>query len=242
MIKTSIIIPVFNRAILTKRCLLDLIYLDESYEIVIINNNSTDNTIEEIQAVLKDNMRMDRPMVKILTALENLGFARAQNWGYGMSIGDNVIFLNNDIRVSSKYTTNWAKMIIDELDRSPNTLISPTGGMIDSKYNFMYETEDPNKKWNYLSGWLLAGKRETFDKFASDEAHKDEMPFPIFMKTYFEDTWLSFRARKLGIKMKLLKVPVVHLKRQTSKRMNVSEMYTSARKKFIKKCDLEGLK
>jgi GT2 family glycosyltransferase len=209
-------------------------FLDEGHEIVIVNNGSTDDSLSKIEKILNENMRVERPFCKILNSHENLGFAKAMNWGYGMSMGENVIFLNNDIRVTKSPRT-WTNDVIRELDNNDKTLLSPTGGLLNKNLEFVYETDDHAKKWNYLSGWLLAGKRSTFDMFTSEER-----PFPIFMKTYFEDVFLSFRARRLNINLKLIKVPVIHLKRQTSKTMNLSEMYTSARIKFIEGFNKEG--
>lgn len=236
MIKTSIIIPVFNRYVLTKACIVDLLNLDETHEIIIVDNGSTDGTVGHIEKILDADTRLDRPEFRIVGLGENKGFAYAVNYGYSIARGDDIIFLNNDIRVV-KRKNDWTSILIEQLDE--NTLTSPTGGLI-TQNNFVYETNNPKEKWNYLSGWLLCGKRVVFDKFC-DEDHPEDKPFPLFMKTYFEDTYLSLRARKMGIKMHLTEVPVIHIKRQTAKTMNMPVMYQSARKLFIEACKKEGL-
>jgi hypothetical protein len=52
---------------------------------------------------------------------------------------------------------------------------------------------------------------------------------------YFNDGDLSFRARKLNIKMDLISLPVVHFGKISSSQLNVNKLYNEGKKIFCKK-------
>lgn len=88
--RISIIIPVFNKVELTVQCLEALVANTEiqNYEVIIIDNASTDGTQEFLKNLGGD--------VKIITNKENLGFAKACNQGAKAAYGEFIVFLNND--------------------------------------------------------------------------------------------------------------------------------------------------
>src|SRR5271154_752929 len=90
----SIVIPVFNKYAFTKACLEDLSKLPDDHEIIVVDNGSTDDT----QSVVQSHAR-----IKYINNYSNLGFAGACNIGFREATGDNVLFLNNDIRVRADH-------------------------------------------------------------------------------------------------------------------------------------------
>ena len=86
----SIIIPLFNQLEHTKQCLEALVRNtpDKLYEVIIVDNASTDGTREFLKCLEGD--------VKIITNKENLGFANACNQGARAASGKYLIFLNNN--------------------------------------------------------------------------------------------------------------------------------------------------
>jgi len=225
----SIIIPVFNNLIFTKQCLLDL-NINNSHEIIVIDNGSTDETKKFLNNINN---------IKTITNKINMGYAFASNQGFKESSGDVILFLNNDIRINKEYTcqncfTNEIEKVLQKDLSSNNTLYSPTAGYIDKVFNFKYETNSNNKKWNYLSGWCLFGNKDIFKKFIDVDYDGTKMfgPYTNF-GTYFEDTFLSFKAKHIGVNLKLIDLPLQHIGKQTSSKMNLSKMYFSAKTKFI---------
>ena len=110
--RLSIIIPVFNKSNFTKSCLQDLCQLDkDKHEIIIIDNDSKDNTEEVVRSFMKDHYN-----IIYIRNDQNYGFAQACNRGYNASHYANVLFLNNDIRVKSDHN-NWTDLLINELER-----------------------------------------------------------------------------------------------------------------------------
>jgi O-antigen biosynthesis protein len=227
----SIVIPVFNKYNFTKSCLADLSQLPDDHEIIVIDNGSTDET----QTELEKNTR-----IKYYRQSNNLGFARACNIGYNKADASNILFLNNDIRVKSNHT-NWTEEL---LKWCPQALVGPTMGQLDSNLNFVQEANKVLTGKSYMSGWCLASSREIWSKLwiPRGETRAETANNAIaqifseeFGLAYFEDTDLSFRARKLGIPMQVIDIPVVHFGKQTSNQLNTHQLYSQARQIFVKK-------
>ncbi|MBI2443236.1 MAG: glycosyltransferase family 2 protein, partial [Candidatus Levybacteria bacterium] len=102
-IDLSIIIVSFNTAGLTVACLRSLFeYVkDLSFEVIVVDNNSKDDSIEKIQNA-KFKMQNYNSKVKIIANKENVGFSRANNIGIKKSSGRYVLFLNSDTVVPEK--------------------------------------------------------------------------------------------------------------------------------------------
>jgi GT2 family glycosyltransferase len=224
----SIVIPVWNKFNFTRACLGDLIKLTPDHEIIVVDNASTDETKQVLEGAKQVVYKRNE---------ENLGFAKACNIGYSLATAPNVLFLNNDIRVQSNFT-GWTEPLIK---MCPYALVGPTMGQLDSKLNFVQEANKVLTGNSYMGGWCLASSKENWSKL--EIARKSEDPLQkvpqIFSEefgiAYFEDTDLSFRARKLNIKMEVVDVPVVHFGKQTSKQLNVHKLYSQARQIFVKK-------
>jgi GT2 family glycosyltransferase len=87
----SIIIPVFNKAGLTRQCLQTIRpTLDGAGdgEIIVVDNASSDETPE---------MLREFPWVRVIRNEQNRGFAGANNQGAAAARGDFLVLLNNDI-------------------------------------------------------------------------------------------------------------------------------------------------
>jgi len=229
----SIVIPVYNKFPFTKSCLNDLFHLPNDHEIIIVDNGSIDNTRSEL-----DNNKE----IIYHRNEENLGFAKACNIGYNISSAPNVLFLNNDIRVKSN-KDNWTNTLID---KCKDALVGPTMGQLDDKLNFVKEANCVLSGKSYMSGWCLASSKNIWNKLQVEYPREVgqtvtyiENSVEIFSEefglAYFEDTDLSFRARKLGINMEVVDVPVVHFGKQTSKQLDTHKLYNQARQIFVKK-------
>ena len=91
MLFCSIIIPVFNHSGLTRQCLKALLSetdLPCQREIIVVNDASTDDTVELLASY--------HAQIRVVTLKTNQGFAAACNAGAAAAQGDYVVFLNND--------------------------------------------------------------------------------------------------------------------------------------------------
>ncbi|MGB0908833.1 MAG: glycosyltransferase [Nitrospirales bacterium] len=102
----SIIIPVFNKAELTKQCLVELNKVTDgvSYQVIVVDNNSTDETQDILEGVKGD--------IHVIRNVENLGFAKACNQGAKVAHGKYLIFLNNDTIPQS----GWLSTLVEEAE------------------------------------------------------------------------------------------------------------------------------
>jgi len=101
--KLSIIVPVYNIATFIGHCLTSIldINLDKNdYEVVVVNDGSTDNSLEEIEK-----FSSIYPQIKIINQ-ENQGLGGARNTGISNAKGDYIWFVDgDDFIISDKVTS-----------------------------------------------------------------------------------------------------------------------------------------
>ncbi|HUA08805.1 MAG TPA: glycosyltransferase family 2 protein [Candidatus Acidoferrales bacterium] len=103
----SIIIPLFNKAELTRNCLAKLQPSLEGAgegEVIVIDNASTDHT----QTVLAD-----FPWIRAVRNDVNVGFAAANNQGARMARGRVLVLLNNDTEPITKWLAPMMRLLED---------------------------------------------------------------------------------------------------------------------------------
>lgn len=130
MPQISIIITAYNAEKTIERCLnsiLDTKYND--YEIILINDGSTDNTEEVIQLFATDK-------IKYFTK-PNSGVADSRNFGIEKASGDYITFVDSDDYVASNYFENVDKYMAQDVD-----LIKRKGIIINNKVNNKASIED----------------------------------------------------------------------------------------------------
>jgi len=93
----SIIIPVYNNFVYTKRAIQSIRENTKDYELIIVDNNSEDVT---------ESLRSEKD-INYIRLEKNYGFAKACNIGASKAKGDFLLFLNNDVIV----TKNWTKLL-----------------------------------------------------------------------------------------------------------------------------------
>jgi GT2 family glycosyltransferase len=103
---TSIIIVTHNALAYTQQLLPNLrFFTDEPYELIFVDNASTDGTIDYLRSCGD---------VKLIENVENRGFPAAANQGYQASRGEYVLFMNNDVLV----TTGWLTRMLRAINHS----------------------------------------------------------------------------------------------------------------------------
>ena len=91
--KVSVVLPTFNRRDIVHRTILKLFeqtFARHEYEIVVVVDGSTDGTAEVLRA-------LDNPCELRIIEQENRGLAAARNAGLSASLGEIVIFLDDDM-------------------------------------------------------------------------------------------------------------------------------------------------
>jgi GT2 family glycosyltransferase/tetratricopeptide (TPR) repeat protein/2-polyprenyl-3-methyl-5-hydroxy-6-metoxy-1,4-benzoquinol methylase len=105
---TSVVMLTNNQLEYTKLCLASIrSRTDEPYEVIVVDNGSTDGTVEYLNAL---------DGVRLIVNPENRGFPAAVNQGIREARGEYVLLLNNDCVV----TTGWLSRMLDALNSSPD--------------------------------------------------------------------------------------------------------------------------
>lgn len=106
----SIIIVSYNVCHYLRYCVLSVSETcrEISHEVIIIDNNSTDDTKEEIQK--------QYPSVIVIKNPNNVGFARANNQGILLSKGEFILLLNPDTIVKP----SAVQVVLDFMKRTPD--------------------------------------------------------------------------------------------------------------------------
>lgn len=109
----SIVIPVLNQLTYTTQCIQSLLDCGTPAEaLLIINNNSTDNTAAWLR---------EHPEIKAVSNEVNLGCGGAWTQGALLTQGEWIIIMNNDIVVCD----NFATQLLDAADMKGLDVVSP---------------------------------------------------------------------------------------------------------------------
>lgn len=200
----SVVIPVYNQSLYTYFCLRSILENTGNeipYEVIVANDNSTDETLEILSKIKG---------VKVITNEKNLGFLRNCNNAAKYAKGKYIIFLNNDTKVQK----GWMEYLVETIERDNNVglvgskliyndkQLQEAGGIIwrdASGWNYG-RGDDPEKpeynyvkEVDYISGASIMIRRELWEEIGGfDERYEP---------AYFEDADLAFEVRGRGYKV-----------------------------------------
>jgi GT2 family glycosyltransferase/glycosyltransferase involved in cell wall biosynthesis len=199
--KTSIIIPVFNKAELTRDCLRSLLSIVDvsTTEIIVVNNGSTDSTAELLTQC--------RDVIRVVDPGRNLGFVGGCNLGAAAANGGYLVFLNNDTIL----LPGWLDALVDTVER--DTTIGAVGSMFiypvgrlqeagsivwkdGSAHHYGGGASPLSRKFvfardvDYCSGASLLVRRDLFNELGGFDER--------YAPGYYEDVDLCFGIRTLG--------------------------------------------
>ena len=204
----SVVIVNFNGRDLLRQCLLTLLDTDyPDYEIVVVDNASTDGSQSDLEASFGSN-----PRIKIIENHENLGHAEGCNIGAKMTTGQYIVFLDSDIEVEA---TNWLRELVKEMENEASVGLAQAKivlaedkhcldyvcvavdalGTWDANYGSKEEILKENFEILAASSGCCIVRRNVFDQVGGFDAD-------YFI--YDDDTDLSLRTRLLGYKIILV--------------------------------------
>lgn len=211
MISLSIIILSYNTKELLKNCLASILSSIDGkflYEVIVVDNASTDGSLQEIQN-LKLKVKSLSSKLKIIENKENVGFARGCNIGARRSKGKYILFLNSDTQVLDQGFVS----MVDFLDKNPKIAvlggklhnadgsIQPSSGKFYNLFNlfimllglerlgFLRSSPTKIQKVDWVSGACMMVRSDVFGQLCGFDEK-------LFM--YVEDMEICFRGKLLG--------------------------------------------
>lgn len=221
-------------------------------EIIIVDNNSNDGSVEEIADKFPD--------VKIIANKENLGFGKANNQGMALAKGKYILLINPDTMVREDTLSKMIKFLEGHPDAGmvgckvlnpdgtlqlacrrgfpgPWTSFTKVAGLskifpkskIFSRYNLTYLDENETHYVDAISGAFMFFKREVYEATEGFD--------PMFFM-YGEDLDLCYRTQQAGYKVYYFPyTEIIHYKGESTKRSNLDEtrVFYEAMHLFVKK-------
>ncbi len=182
----SFIIPSYNSANTIKRAVESILSQTANikYEIIIVDDGSTDNTEEVIKSYEKD----DR--IKYYKK-ENSGVADTRNYGVKMATGEYIIFVDSDDYISQELLRDIEPYLLQNID-----LIKWNPIFVDENKNELFKPQSVafegvtgEQGFNILFGrdnlidclWNYAIKKELMIEFPSGTYHEDFATMPLII-------------------------------------------------------------
>lgn len=233
----SIVIPTFNRAALLLETLSALVMnTDIPYEVIVVDDCSSDNT-----PALLDKTHN----ISIVRNQKNQDFIVSCNLGAQQARGTYVLFLNNDVRV----TSGWLRKLVETVQINEDCLavgpkiVQPDGYLQECgsilwpdgttcgygrgdypylpQYNFVREVD-------FCSGACLLVDRVLFERLGGFDE--------LYRPAYYEEADLGFAVRKAGYKVLVQPAATVcHLEFGTNSTRRALSLMDINRKKFRSK-------
>ncbi|AOR24014.1 bifunctional glycosyltransferase family 2 protein/class I SAM-dependent methyltransferase [Clostridium taeniosporum] len=225
---TSIIILTYNQLEYTKLCIESIRKFtpENYYEIIVIDNNSTDGTVEWLN---------EQEDLKLILNQMNLGFPVGCNQGINVAKGENILLLNNDTIVTPNWLNNLDKALYSKDNIGAVGAITnncSNGQQIGVAYNDIQEMLEFSDKINISNEekWLYKTKLIGFCYLIKKQVlNKTGLLDPLFTPGNYEDDDISLRILKEGYYLLLCNDCFIHHFGSVSfsKDMNKFSMYFS---------------
>jgi N-acetylglucosaminyl-diphospho-decaprenol L-rhamnosyltransferase len=253
IMQLSIIIVSYNVKYYLEQCLHSVLVACKNIEaeIIVVDNNSDDETAEYIQAKF--------PAIIFIQNKKNIGFAKANNAGLHIAKGEFILYLNPDTIVAENTIANCISFLNEHKEAG-----AIGAKMIDGNGNFLPESKRafPSVAASFfkLSGLAnLFPHSSIFNKYALGNLNEDKVQdvdvlsgafffskkeillslngFDEDFFMYGEDIDLSYRIKKIGYKNYYLgNNVIVHFKGESTKKNKtyINNFY-GAMKIFVRK-------
>ncbi len=202
--KVSIIIVNYNGKELLQKCLDSLLKVNyDNFEIILVDNNSTDGSVEFITK--------NYPSLIIIKLDSNKGFAEPNNVAAKISKGKYLLFLNNDTVVTPNFIFEMVKVMeTDKKIAICQSLLLKPDGSVDSSGDFIdhlgvvYNSKtkiDEIREVSSARGASMLVRSDIFEKL-------DGFDQKFFIT--FEDVDLCWRSWILGYRVLIIPTSIVY--------------------------------
>ena len=203
--RVSFVIPHWNKKDLLDYCIPSLREQTfRDFEIIVVENGSTDGSVEHLKGVYPD--------VRLIELPENLGFAPATNFGIEASNAEFIAFFSNDVVADPE----WLERMVAVMDAEPDVGMTGSKLVWADQPDRIYAAGDTYTVGGYpfnvgqnaaADDPAFAHDRDVFSVCTAAALFRREAlegvkePWGYFDNRYFahgEDTDLGFRLRLCG--------------------------------------------
>ena len=204
----SVVVVNFNGRELLGQCLRTLLDTDyPNYEIVVVDNASTDGSLAEMEKCFGSGSR-----IKFVRNSENVGHSEGCNIGARMTEGQYLVFLDSDTEFKA---ANWLWELVRVMESDESVglaqaklVLAENKGCLD----YVCVAVDALGTWAATYGLKEDGFKENFEILAASsgccivrrEVFDEVGGFDSDYFIYDDDTDLSLRARLLGYRVLLV--------------------------------------
>ena len=196
----SVVIPTYNRQPILEKCLraMENQVLRpngqvEGYEIVLVDDGSTDGTVEWIRA-----SAAEFPHVKLYEQ-NHEGAAIARNFGVQKAQGNTIIFIDSDLVVLEGFLQHHTDALTKAYERGNERVF--TYGRVVNTCNFEQPTAEPFKVTDYSRAFFATGNVAIAKRWLLEAGLFDAQ----FTQYGWEDLELGVRLKNNGLS--LIKCP-----------------------------------
>lgn len=200
--QVSIVLVFYQQAHLSYLCLQSLLeFADVSYELIIVDNNSTDETTGLLNKISN---------ATIIRNADNLGFVKAVNQAAEVAKGEYILLLNNDALIEKNTLSNALHVIdadetvgavgakiklLDDSTQEAGSIIFSDGaclgygrGKSTDDYEFMFQRDV-----DYCSGAFLLFRNSSFKALGGFDLD--------YAPAYYEESDFCIRLQKQGLRI-----------------------------------------
>lgn len=193
----SVVIPTYNRRQILEKCLKALENQDyrppvADYEVVVVDDGSTDGTLEWLETQARDFPHV-RPYAR-----DHQGPAAARNFGVERARGDIIIFIDSDLVVTETFLMAHAEALVKTRENNERVF---TYGRVINTCNFDCPTAEPYKLTDFSAAFFATGNVAIARHWLIEAGLFDTR----FQQYGWEDLELGVRLKKLGFE--LIKCP-----------------------------------
>lgn len=227
---TTIVVLSHNARHITEK-FIDLLFANtEHFNLIMIDNGSTDGTVEYLNKTLSVTglPNFDSRIVTLVINKENLGVIGGRNIGFELFNShptDYLCFLDNDQFVQK----DWLNQYLKFMSEGNYDLAGADAWFMDNQFMPRRNCKNKGEPYTYVGCGGMLMKR----KVAEDLVGFDEQ----FNPAYFEDPDFNFRARQNGYKVGWnSEAKIIHLPHQTlGKNANRMKIFADSYQKFKNK-------
>lgn len=190
----SVVIPTYNRLPILQKCLraMEAQDFEQPYEIVVVDDGSTDRTIDFLQAHADE-----FPHVRLFQQ-DHGGAAQARNLGIEVSAGEIIVFIDSDLVVIPSFLTAHHQALSQAASQTKagNAPVFTYGRVINT-CNFDDPTSEPFKVTDMSRAFFATGNVA----IAKEHLLKAGLFDLAFRQYGWEDLELGVRLKKMGLKL-----------------------------------------